>query len=394
MKSGRYRWILPLLRYGLCIVAIWYLTTKVRWYDAIHLNDAARTPVRLLEDRGDTFVVLRDGQRITLGLADVNRVDNDTTPDIEYGIAGVVQRVDLGRAALAILLFFPVPILQSIRLVWMLAIQDIRIGTWMSAKLSIAGNFFDFALPGTTGGDVFKAYYLTRHTPKRTEAVTTVFLDRAIGLLGMVLLAMLVLAFSWDQRFGHLARPMLLVLALLAGGGALIFSGRIRRLLRLRALTEKLPFGHHLLRIGGTIIATRRHPLLLIASVISTLILQLFVMISAYQMSLALGMTATFGQCLVYVAIGQLMAAIPISPPQAFGVMEWAFIQFFTRQGLATSAQAVTFALAIRLIKLIWALPGVLVPLLGAHYPTTREMEEMEESDSPQPAPTSPHTPP
>lgn len=386
MKPRRYRWVLPLLRYGLCIVAIWYLTTKVRWHDAIHLNDAARTPVRLLEDRGDSFVVLRDGQPVTLGPSDVSRVDNETTPDIEYGIAGVLQRVNLGQAALAILLFLPVPILQSIRLVWMLAIQDIRVSTWMSAKLSLAGNFFDFALPGTTGGDVFKAYYLTRHTPKRTEAVTTVFLDRAIGLLGMVLLAAIVLVFSRDQRFGSLARLILLILMLLAMLGALIFSGRIRRLLRLRTLAEQLPFGPHLLRIGGAVVAMRQHPLLLIASVLSTLVLQLFVMISAYQMSLALGMTATFGQCLVYVAIGQLMAAIPISPPQAFGVMEWAFIQFFTRQGLATSAQAVTFALAIRLIKLVWALPGVLVPLLGAHYPSAREVEELEESE-PQPAP-------
>ncbi|MBL8878589.1 MAG: flippase-like domain-containing protein [Phycisphaerales bacterium] len=380
MKKRRFRWILPLLRYGLCAAAIWYLVTKVRWHDEIHLSDAPRTAVRLLEDRGDSFVVLRDGERVTLGLSDVHRIDNETTPDIEYGIAGVVQRVDLWRAWLAILLFFPVPILQSLRLVWMLAIQEIRVSTWMSAKLSLAGNFFDFALPGTTGGDVFKAYYLTRLTPKRTEAVTTVFLDRAVGLLGMVLLAAIMIAVSWDeQRFGNIARPMLVILAALALGSPLVFSRRIRALLRLRDIAERLPFGHHILRIGGAIVAMRRHPMLLIVSVASTLILQFFVMVSAYQMSLALGMTASFGQCLVYVAIGQLMAAIPISPPQAFGVMEWAFIQFFTHQGLATSAQAVTFALAIRLIKLVWALPGVLVPLLGAHYPTAREVEELEE---------------
>lgn len=381
MKPRRFRWILPLLRYGLCALAIWYLATKVRWYDAIHLNDAARTAVRLIEDHGDSFVVLRDGERSTLSLADVHRVDNDTTPDIEYGIAGVVRRLDFWRALLAIVFFFPVPILQSLRLVWMLAIQEIRVSTWMSAKLSLAGNFFDFALPGTTGGDVFKAYYLTRLTPKRTEAVTTVFLDRAVGLLGMVLLAAMMILISWDeQRFGNIARPMLVILGVLAVGSMFVFSARIRRMLRLRDLAERLPLGNHILRIGGAIVAMRRHPLLLVLSVGSTLVLQLFVMISAYQMSLALGMTASFGQCLVYVAIGQLMAAIPISPPQAFGVMEWAFIQFFTHQGLATSAQAVTFALAIRLIKLVWALPGVLVPLLGAHYPTAREVEELDET--------------
>jgi ADP-ribose pyrophosphatase YjhB (NUDIX family) len=35
----------------------------------------------------------------------------------------------------------------------------------------------------------------------------------------------------------------------------------------------------------------------------------------------------------------------------------------------------------VRLIQLFWALPGVLVPLLGAHLPSQAEREAMETPD-------------
>ncbi len=79
--------------------------------------------------------------------------------------------------------------------------------------------------------------------------------------------------------------------------------------------------------------------------------------------------------------IGFLISAIPIAPPQGFGVMESFFVLFFVKNGLSTASQAVTFALALRLIQLIWALPGVLVPLLGAHLPSKTELAQMESAD-------------
>jgi uncharacterized membrane protein YbhN (UPF0104 family) len=91
----------------------------------------------------------------------------------------------------AVLIFVPVVALQIWRLIIMLQVQGVPLSYWTSTKLTFAGNFFNFALPGTTGGDLIKAYYLTLYTPLKTEAVTTVFLDRAIGLLGLVILAAL-----------------------------------------------------------------------------------------------------------------------------------------------------------------------------------------------------------
>lgn len=387
MKHPVLRWLLPLLRYGLCAVAIVYLYNAVTWYDHVTLADG--TKVVLVERTADgQFVIERGGRRETVTPAQVRRVGTEQLPDVELGVRSVVARANLTAAIIAILLFLPAPFVQSLRLVWMLAVQDVRIGLWDAIKLTFAGNFFNFALPGTTGGDLIKAYYITHYTHHKTEAVTTVFLDRAIGLLGLMLLATVMIVYAWDQLPWDAAMRRSLITALglvwagLALGALMVFSARLRGLLRLSSLAARLPAGEHLLRIGRATVAMRRHKSLVLASLGNTLVLQALVVFSAYLMASALNMAGGFELYFVCVPIGFLIAAIPISPPQAFGVMEWAYIQFFAQNGLNDPSQALALALAARLTQLVWALPGMLVPLLGAHLPNRRELDELEQPDA------------
>ncbi|MFO0839214.1 MAG: lysylphosphatidylglycerol synthase transmembrane domain-containing protein [Phycisphaerae bacterium] len=387
-KQSQLRWVLPLLRYGLCAVAIWYLVTHVSWYDRVALAADKDTRVPLLETRGDVFVVIQNGKTVELPREQIRyiRVDGVDTPDVELGIRGVAQSCDWKLALWAILLFAPVPFLQSLRLIWMLAIQEVRLSFWSSVKLSFAGNFFNFALPGTTGGDLIKAVYITRHTHRKTEAVLTVFLDRVIGLFGLVLIAGTMIIVAWDaRRFGKLAWVLAGICAALGIGLMFILSHRLRHAIGLPALAQKLPMGDQLLRVGRATVAMRHHPSLLALSLLNTIVLQVIVLISAWAMGKALGLSAPFMHYFIYVPIGFLIAAIPISPPQAFGVMEWAYVQFFAHRGYADVSQAVAFALAVRLIQLVWALPGILVPLLGAHMPARSELEALNvpEADAP-----------
>jgi uncharacterized protein (TIRG00374 family) len=323
----------------------------------------------------------------------------EQAPDIKPGIASVVRRINVGQALVAILLFAPVPFLAGTRLVWMLAIQNVRLSVWNAVKLTFAGNFFNFALPGMTGGDLIKAYYVTHYTHQKTEAVTTIFLDRVIGLMGLMFLASatFVLSFKtveWDATYrNRLGLMLALVWAGLFAAAVFVFSRRLRHLIRLPDLATRLPGAEQLLRIGRATVAMRNHKNLVAASLLNTIVLQLFVLVSAYYMSRALAMQGSFALYFICVPIGFLIAAIPISPPQAFGVMEYAYILFFAQGGLNAKSAAVTFALAVRLIQLVWALPGVLVPILGAHLPSKAELEELESSAAPHAATPDPRIP-
>ncbi|MBU0617932.1 MAG: flippase-like domain-containing protein [Planctomycetes bacterium] len=385
MKRRFTRWLMPLLRYGLCAAAIVYIVQIVSWYDQVRLNDPAKSRVRLLEEHDDRLVIERDGQPETITWDDINYEDD--VPDIKYGIRDVVHRMDRMTGLLAILLFFPVPILQSIRLVWMLAVQDVRLSYWNSFKLSYAGNFFNFALPGFFGGDLIKAYYVTRFTHQKTEAVTTVFLDRLIGLSGLMIVASVTFIFAWNRGEwsptyrNTLATGLALIWGGLCMGCIFLFSRRLRHLIKLPQLAERMPAADQFLRIGRATVAVRQHKALVLLALLNTVVLQLIVVIAAYVMSQALGMQGHFTLYFVFVPIGFLIAAIPISPPNAFGVMEAAYVKFFTVGGLNAASAAVAFALANRLTQLVWALPGVLVPLLGAHLPSHAELQALEQPD-------------
>jgi hypothetical protein len=383
MSKPFLRWMLLLLRYGLCVVAIAWLVHTVPWYDYVRLTGPKGPMVRLVEQpRGDEFVILRDGRQETIPLSAVHRIDvnGQSVPEIERGIATVVPKTDKWLALWAIIIFIPVIAIQSWRLVVMLAVQDVRLGLWPATKLTVAGNFFNFALPGTTGGDLIKAYYLTHYTHLKTEAVTTVFLDRAIGLFGLVMLAGAAILFTSDpSQFGQLIVTLLVICAVLGAGCIVVFSRRIRGVLRLKELAARLPMGDQLLRVGRATVAMRHHKLLIVVSLLMTFVLQGICMFSAAIMAHALGMEGGWSHYFVYVSIGFLIAAIPIAPPQAFGVLEYFYVKFFTGGALHNDpSQAVALALAVRLIQLVWALPGVLVPLLGAHLPSKAQLAELE----------------
>ena len=405
MRQQLTRRLLLVLRYGLLVAAIVYLVTTITWQDSVTLADGT-TKVRLLEQRLDEhgqpfeFVVEMEGQSVTLGSPDIAYADD--LPDIKYGISDVVWRLDLSKGLLAILLFLPVPILQSIRLVWMLGVQEVKLSYWNAMKLSYAGNFFNFALPGFFGGDLVKAYYITRFTHQKTEAVTTVFLDRVVGLSGLMILATVTFLFSWDRGEwsatyrNTLATGLLLIWVGLATGSVFVFSRRLRHLIRLPELAEKLPAAEQVLRIGRATVTMRHHRGLVLLSLANTLVLQLIVVVAAYMMSQALHMEGHFTIYFIFVPIGFLIAAIPISPPNAAGVMEAAYVQFFTLGGLNPASAAVAFALANRVTQLVWALPGIFVPLLGAHLPSAAELKELEaaaEQSAESPEEAQAHTP-
>jgi glycosyltransferase 2 family protein len=59
-------------------------------------------------------------------------------------------------------------------------------------RLGLVGYFFNTFLPGAVGGDLVKAAYLAREQSRRAVAISTLILDRVIGLAGLFWLASLV----------------------------------------------------------------------------------------------------------------------------------------------------------------------------------------------------------
>jgi len=88
--------------------------------------------------------------------------------------------------------------LQIIR--WYLLICALRIPLKFARafQLGLLGLFGNTFLPGALGGDFFRAYFLAKEKPgQRVAAVSTVLVDRAFGLFGLILLTAVVGSMAW-----------------------------------------------------------------------------------------------------------------------------------------------------------------------------------------------------
>lgn len=372
----------------LLLAAVVFLYNSVAWFDYATLDDGTKdgrnVKVVSIDEQAETLTYLDEGESVTVPFSNIKFKDEKTQKqrDIRPGVRTVVQTARWDLVAIGLIMFLPVWFLNAERLRVLLGIQTVTLPFWAAVKLTWIGSFFNFAMPSSVGGDVIKAWYLTEYTHHKTEAITTIFCDRIIGMIGNVLIASIMLAILVmvdGQYISFLLVPALLWVGFF-GVAALATSDWLRKLLRLQMLTEMLPFSAQLQRIGATVIKFGQHPWHVGWALLLTLILQFLVYGSLIVMAHALSMEGSLLHYLAFIPIGFMIQAVPISI-QGLGLMEAAFIAFFAAPTLAnTASQAVTLALAGRLTQLFWALPGAVLPLLGGgHRPTEAELEAFDE---------------
>jgi uncharacterized membrane protein YbhN (UPF0104 family) len=131
--------------------------------------------------------------------------------------------------------------LSALRWQWLLRVQGIQLSWARVCLLTLIGVFFNFCIPGGTGGDVVKIFYLLKETPgQRALALLSVLVDRILGLLGLAILAGVLIGarWSWLTSTPETARyvwPAVIILFFTIGG--IHFSWIVTR----RGLVHKLP---------------------------------------------------------------------------------------------------------------------------------------------------------
>ncbi|MDX9731878.1 MAG: lysylphosphatidylglycerol synthase transmembrane domain-containing protein, partial [Bdellovibrionales bacterium] len=188
--------------------------------------------------------------------------------------------------------------------------------------LSLMGLFFNYAMPGSVGGDIIKGYYLAQDFPEQKLAAgVSVFMDRLIGFFVMVLSgAIAILAFhdrlSHDPRLvaigtGTLLAALAFILIL-----AFSLSRRLQAPLRFMAqYATRFPGFSVFERIYKAMHAYRYSQKELLQSLLLSMLNQLSLIAFFYFAAQLLGEghipLAVFWFC---IPIGVVAQAIPISP--------------------------------------------------------------------------------
>ena len=101
----------------------------------------------------------------------------------------IFRKMNMGIFSLTLGIFVFCQVIVSFRWWLLLRVQSIFISFWAAVKLYFLGWFYNNFMPSSVGGDLVRAWYITKHTDKRFEAVLSVFADRAIGLLSTLIIA-------------------------------------------------------------------------------------------------------------------------------------------------------------------------------------------------------------
>jgi uncharacterized membrane protein YbhN (UPF0104 family) len=114
------------------------------------------------------------------------------------GLAEILQwPIHLGPLVLAAAICLGSLLLSFVRWWVLVRAQDLPFTVANAFRLGLIGLFWNTFLPGSVGGDAVKAFYLAREQERRTVAVSTVLLDRAVGLWALFWLVALMGGAFW-----------------------------------------------------------------------------------------------------------------------------------------------------------------------------------------------------
>ena len=190
------------------------------------------TILQILVTVGILFWIFRDPDKRTNTLHALFGSDRNPPADFVWILAGIVA-------------FGILEILAAIRWQILLRVQGVTLGFFRVLGLVMIGILFNLFMPGGTGGDVIKIFYLLKETPgKKAEALLAVLMDRLIGLLGLIIVTcvIMVLRYQWlsaTEVTRNLTWTLFAIMGCSLGG--IIFSFLITGLGLAHKLPRKMP---------------------------------------------------------------------------------------------------------------------------------------------------------
>jgi uncharacterized protein (TIRG00374 family) len=302
-------------------------------------------------------------------------------PLIEVGLIRLVREARPLFLLLAVALLPVCFLITSIRWHSLLEAQDIHISFGLAFVLNMVGSFYNSFMPGSTGGDLVKAYYAAKHTTHRTRAVMTVIIDRLLGLLALIIVGGVMAAVQYNI-------PTCRHVAIISGGlilatmvGLFVFyHPDLRKRTGLDWLLKRLPMQRQVHKAVEAMELYGKRPWVAIWAVIMTFPVHITTIISATFAGKAFLLLLGALYYWAIVPVLALVGAIPISP-QGVGVMEPLAVELTRRQGVTVS-QAFALVMAIRFSQIFWNLLASIFVLRGGYHAVTEtEAEELEHDD-------------
>lgn len=319
--------------------------------------------------------------------------------DVQPGFLTYWRNLDPALFALGAFCYFITALIAGARWWWLLRCNGTDVSLGETLRFTWIGVFFNTVVPGNTGGDVIKAIYIMKRCPgHRVQVLVSVIVDRVLGLASLALLGAVVVLFALD-RFQEIAIAIWGVIGGVGLLGLVAFSRRLRQLVHLTWLLERLPhkISHLLKLIDQAVFFYRNHKMVIAASVLVGVLNHIISVLSVLCIGYSLGVGMPPFEYFVLIPVINIVSALPVSP-NGWGWGEALYKSLFGTYGApylqgAVSAEVakatmgtrgVALSVLYRLHLTFWSLLGGLFVLFEKDRVTKADIDrevEIEERE-------------
>jgi uncharacterized protein (TIRG00374 family) len=243
-------------------------------------------------------------------------------------------------------------------------------------RIFFVSTFVGTFLPASVGGDAVRAYALAKEGVDAPASVASVVMDRMLGVLSLLIMAVAGLLFARQMARDPLVLAALAITALVcAVTAAVVFSQRADALVQ--GILGWLPWAGGRALVGRLLSAiqvyARRHGDL--ANVLMGSVgVQVLRIVQAYFLGLALGITQPLTTYVALIPLILLVMLLPVTV-NGLGTSQLAFVWAFAQAGVP-GAQSFPLSILFVALGVVGNLPGSLLYATGGMHARPRGGED------------------
>ncbi|MFH2001259.1 MAG: lysylphosphatidylglycerol synthase transmembrane domain-containing protein [Planctomycetota bacterium] len=266
--------------------------------------------------------------------------------EIREGLISVLKKVKLSLWLISNAIYFFAIGLTVWRWRLLLIAVDLPQKLFRAFRLVYIGIFFNNIVPGQTGGDWVRGYYIAKENKgRRTDAILTVIVDRGLGIVALACIAAWIIPTDFE-RYGACTAPIYGLIGFVMLGSMLYFSKRLRKFFKLDVLIKSLPFHEFFQKIDGSIFLYRYRKYNVIVCFLLSILIHGIIITSVWVLGNGLGIDLSLFAYMAFIPIIFIISSLPLTP-SGWGVGELAFVFFLGTAGVAP-VQAMALSLVFR----------------------------------------------
>jgi len=215
---------------------------------------------------------------------------------------------------------------------WFIFIKayKLNVSFFEANKYVFVGLFLGLILPSGAGVDLVRFFYAQRNNlDRRAEVLSSIFVDRFVGVIALVCLALLGVYFG-VEKIREVAKELIWIMLLLIGFFIFMLTPLFEKIiLSLFGNVKRFRIGERIQKLINSFSLYKENKIVVISSFFISIIMQFFFGTSAFFISKALGFNLNLVEIILITSAINFITMLPISF-SGIGIREGGFIFFLS----------------------------------------------------------------